>query len=101
MLIDCNRDFLTCTPRIRTHHVTTNQNGVYSKPILIDYTVTNHLYDNRLLFVENHREEESTTVHLGLSDDDEGLEGSTNDATTQTSGHLPPSDSSPLGKKAT
>ncbi|XP_062511000.1 uncharacterized protein LOC134186923 isoform X2 [Corticium candelabrum] len=46
---------------------------------------------------ENHREEESTTVHLRLSDDDEGLERSTNDATTQTSGHLPLSDSSPLG----
>ena len=79
----------------------TNPNGVYSKPMLIDYTVTNHLHDNRLLFVENHREEESTTVHLRLSDDDEGLERSTNDATTQTSGHLPLSDSSPLGKKAT
>ena len=80
---------------------TTNQNGVYSKPILIDYTVTNHLHDNRFLFVENHREEESATVGLGLSDDDEGLEGLPNHATTETSSHLPPSDSSPLGKKAT
>ena len=79
----------------------TNQNGVYSKPILIDYTVTNHLHDNRLLFVENRREEESTTVDLGLSDDDEGLEGSKNHANTQTSSHLPPSDSPSLGKKAT
>ena len=42
-----------------------------------------------------------TTVTLGLSDDDEGLEGLPNHATTETSSHLSPSDSSPLGKKAT
>ncbi|XP_062511054.1 uncharacterized protein LOC134186966 isoform X2 [Corticium candelabrum] len=52
----------------------TNQNGVY----------------------KNRREEESTTVDLGLSDDDEGLEGSKNHANTQTSSHLPPSDSPSL-----
>ncbi|XP_062511096.1 uncharacterized protein LOC134187002 [Corticium candelabrum] len=51
---------------------------------------------SRNSFPSEDMELQSPEPQAGLSDDDEGLEGSPNHATTETSSHLSPSDSSPL-----